>query len=71
MLGRGVVGARGQWDHQARKLLGPATDRGMPVRIGRRKAWVSMILVVDALAAYQAGTPFYRCADVVWLADGT
>ncbi|HEY4162492.1 MAG TPA: RNA 2'-phosphotransferase [Dongiaceae bacterium] len=62
ILADGLKPMRRQYVH-----LSP--DNAVAIEVGRRKAQDPVILIVDAAAAAEAGTRFYRGNEQVWLAD--
>lgn len=52
-----------------RQYVHLSTDVATAQMVGRRKARIPTILVVDAAAAHAAGIRFYPGQDEVWLAD--
>jgi putative RNA 2'-phosphotransferase len=54
----------------ARQYVHLSTDVETASSVGRRKSRTPVLLAVDARAAAEAGTLFYRGNDRVWLTDG-
>jgi putative RNA 2'-phosphotransferase len=52
-----------------RQYVHLSVDSATAVQVGRRKAKHPVILRIRSGAAHEAGVPFYRGNDLVWLAD--
>jgi putative RNA 2'-phosphotransferase len=52
-----------------RQYVHLSADTPTAVQVGRRKAQEPVILRIRAAEAHDAGVPFYRGNDQVWLAD--
>lgn len=53
----------------SRQYVHLSVDRDTALEVGRRKSDRPVLLLIDSAAAHDAGVPFYKGNDKVWLAD--